>query len=428
MNYLVKSFEFLANRHPESCEYFFSKIIKDLNNTESLHCCLYAKEAGILSESDRLFSILISERPNDPAVYFESAVLKNKIGDYASAYDHLNKAIEINSNFEGAIKLQLLWHIRDGEEKAFSKKLEEYHKNGIISGDTVSFLQSCWSFASKPENKYEVLRSFTPDFLNATDVYAMIMDALQTDKSFGLTRLGDGEGAFLMSDKDDNHASLIGKAQDYYSQRWFGIQAPEGLKRLQAGLERAISSTTILGTPSLEWCAHEWQAGNLQTYACCVSALKAAIRTKANLTVSSIHIDLVVAGHLQEIISAAPSVCIVTCHSQLKDIFQTKTGQDKFTTILVPPAFSDLEMTNLKFLKSQLEEYNDILEQINKNKSRVFLIAAGFLGKFYVEHVAKSGNIALDVGSTLDAALGFGTRPNYEGMDFEAVFWDKFQN
>ena len=40
----------------------------------------------------------------------------------------------------------------------------------------------------------------------------------------------------------------------------------------------------------------------------------------------------------------------------------------------------------------------------------VFLVAAGFLGKFYCQTIKERGGIALDIGSAADYWLGYQTR------------------
>lgn len=44
-------------------------------------------------------------------------------------------------------------------------------------------------------------------------------------------------------------------------------------------------------------------------------------------------------------------------------------------------------------------------------RGAVFLVAAGLLGKVYCHRIHRLGGIAIDVGSVVDAWMGFGTRP-----------------
>jgi hypothetical protein len=43
----------------------------------------------------------------------------------------------------------------------------------------------------------------------------------------------------------------------------------------------------------------------------------------------------------------------------------------------------------------------------------LFLVAGGLLGKIYCDRIKRSGGVAIDIGSLIDAWLGAPTRPGF---------------
>jgi hypothetical protein len=62
--------------------------------------------------------------------------------------------------------------------------------------------------------------------------------------------------------------------------------------------------------------------------------------------------------------------------------------------------------------------YNDIVSNLRREsqQGRVWIVAAGILGKRYCAEVRAQGGVALDVGSIVDGWLGKATRPTFRVM------------
>jgi hypothetical protein len=55
--------------------------------------------------------------------------------------------------------------------------------------------------------------------------------------------------------------------------------------------------------------------------------------------------------------------------------------------------------------------FKEVCEELTVNyRGELFLVAAGFLGKFYCDLIKSRGGIAIDVGSIVDYWLGHDTR------------------
>ena len=59
--------------------------------------------------------------------------------------------------------------------------------------------------------------------------------------------------------------------------------------------------------------------------------------------------------------------------------------------------------------------FDELIRELERPlQGQLFLVAGGLLGKLYCDRIKKSGGVALDIGSVVDAWMGKATRPHVD--------------
>ena len=121
------------------------------------------------------------------------------------------------------------------------------------------------------------------------------------------------------------------------------------------------------------------------------------------------------------ILQPIDSCSVISCHSSLIEVLKEK-HQVKVRKFYNIPGEYKYSILFKEKQKVGTSHYPDCFEAICAQLTvvapgEVFLVAAGFLGKFYCDIIKQKGGIALDVGSATDYWLDYKTR-----------VWTKFPN
>jgi hypothetical protein len=122
-------------------------------------------------------------------------------------------------------------------------------------------------------------------------------------------------------------------------------------------------------------------------------------------------------GHLIAIIKAARRISVISCLPALGPFLKDRLGLDDVMQYLIPAEQGS--KAKLGVDSGSGVHYPDTFQKLQteltgRHAGRLFLVAAGILGKFYCETIKTYGGIALDVGSLVDGWLGKATRPGYD--------------
>ncbi|EGF93589.1 hypothetical protein ABI_20300 [Asticcacaulis biprosthecium C19] len=420
----ISTFERLVSEEPPRALWYFIKIQTNLPPDRRLHCCLFLKEAGHVELADEAMDALLQHDGSSPGVWYESAIIRDMLGQSHSALSRLNRALALKPDFGPAAALRIATLIKLGERDRARELLAESAPPLLHRGQHV-VLQAFNNSFDYWHGLLQGLESDRPleDFVT---VGAAIEKALDENLAYSMVRFGDGEGAFLVPEDNEDMRAIGDIACRFFARRWYGRGDDATLtavKTVAAQLKTISPSFNIIGAPNDDWCRHEWNLGSFQTLACCLSARYFAARQPAMLSQTSVGLDLAHSGVLARLIRKAPSVCIVTCHSDLAPRLAAATGENKFDTLLIPPADSDLGITNLT-PGNHLDDAARIMDAIDAAQgNRLFLIGGGFLGKLYTHRAAQGGAVAVDVGSVLDGIMDYSTRPNFYHISLAQRFW-----
>lgn len=422
-------FRNLLDEAPDRAAAYLIDRISFLEEKSLLHCTLMLKELGHVELSKVVFSELLLRFPQSAAVLYEAAIIELKLEYLDKALSLFERALMLAPRFLNAMRYKvvvLMLLDRDWEAVPFIRQSIASMGYSDELGELAAFAES----SSHWLDIYQGQKSSGRSGISVATLAKEIIDSVRSGRPYSFLRLGDGEGAFLIPKNGSYSLRILGEnARRYFAWRWYGSDDARILERLTALASEfpgVISRGSTVGCPQESWCKHEVESANLRSISCCLSAAQAALSYSKQSTTASANIDLTFAGHLSRIVNSAPSITIISCHSEIfrifKDVFRAEKDID---FIEIPPAASDLSVTALKIYKPHLEQFEFINQRISSYvMPRLFLVGAGFLGKFYVDYAALRGNVAVDVGSVFDAILGFNTRPNFEGINLGKRFFE----
>lgn len=425
----LADFRNLLDEAPDQAAAYLINRISFLEEKNLLHCALMLKELGHLELSKLVFSELLSQLPQSAAVLYEAAIIEIKLEYLEKALSLLERALMLAPTFLNAMRYKVVVLMllgRDWEAVPFVRQSIALMGYTDELGELAAFAESSNHWL----DIYQSQKSSGRSGISVATLAKEIIDSVRSERPYSFLRLGDGEGAFLIPRNGSYSLRILGEnARRYFAQRWYGSVDAGILERLTAlasELPGVISRGSTVGCPQQSWCKHEVESANIRSVSCCLSAAQAGLSYSKQSTTASANIDLAFAGHLSKIVNLAPSITIISCHSEIFRIFKGIFKREKdIDFIEIPPAASDLSVTTLKIYKPHLEQFEFINQRIsNYVTPRLFLVGAGFLGKFYVDYAALRGNVAVDVGSVFDAILGFSTRPNFEGINLGKRFFD----
>ncbi len=248
--------------------------------------------------------------------------------------------------------------------------------------------------------------------LDVDDIFIRLINAIKNHESYSLIRLGDGEGTFLSNEDNNNDKRKIVNI-------WFGdsfdLNKTDCFKEY---LMESILSADCVGVPLFERFLDDYTLSydNRNYRALCNIYNSKNYFLDKSITSAFIHIDIYKSNKFKELVSLADKVTIITGHDvdSCKKIFSDNYLRDDLDVISIPTeiGFKDRFGYNEYNVEHYPDVFNLVIDKINanNNKGHLYIICAGFLGKYYAHVVKSGGGVALDMGSAIDYMLGFKTR------------------
>ena len=282
-------------------------------------------------------------------------------------------------------------------------------------------LQNAIALTARAQRMFRRGSDFSAEsYFAASSFAAWVVSRAHLRAPASVIRLGDGEGRFLPYRREDSH--FRDADSEWIQTVWWGEVRIAGghADEIRTMFERAVSNADAIGAPPIRRLARlspkaphfvEWRGlCNALRFLTTLSGPGLADRV---LTSCHIHEDLEHWNLYPQILRAATSVSVVSCHD-LSEVILTKFGVNIRTQYLIPPEHSYAGMFgdgNGKFDEAFYPNIFDrIMCGIEPERGELVLIAAGFLGKLLCERVRERGGIGFDVGSVVDVWVGHTTR------------------
>jgi|GEM_PF-5333639 len=304
--------------------------------------------------------------------------------------------------------------------KIIDNKLNKYQEHDECDFALVKLYQKVYLDNLANKSKQVLTDSkFSP--FHAYELAIQIIYHIENKIPFSLIRLGDGEGNFLDYNQEYKDYETIDR--EATQKIWWG-KTPINSKiwqQMEADYLLAIKNADCLGIPELfrllkmaEKEKEKSIKSSRGSRGVCsiIEHLDEFNLQNKIITSAYIHQDLEGWDLYKLIFRYIDSCSVISCHQKLipflreqynvevRNFYQISTEinhQVKFGYEINEPHFPDI--------------YHKLCSEIKvAYPGEVFLVAAGFLGKFYCKIIKDKGGIALDVGSVVDYWLGYITR------------------
>lgn len=261
--------------------------------------------------------------------------------------------------------------------------------------------------------------------MNVEEIFSKIEHCLNLKIPFSLIRLGDGEGAWLSIDLEDEHSfqSLYKLNRSSFLQEWFddkNLINNFDFVKLMYEMDAVIADADVVGITDEMRIHVEYQLGSTRGIPSCVNVLRKLLQITSSKPVSfsvctaMVNLELMMGGFLEKLIAGKRKVGLISCHSELPEIIKQTLQVQEVKFHKIPGEKG--RKTIIGYEAAHGQHYPDVFTSITKDISftepgMLYLVAAGSLGKLYCNFVKKSGGVAIDIGSVADIWLGKITRP-----------------
>ncbi|WP_284948316.1 GT-D fold domain-containing protein [Acidisoma cladoniae] len=364
----------------------------------------------------------------DEAIYVELAFQKRLAGLHDEAAELFSAAAALpNSRFSTKLnEIHMLF-----SAGSFDRARSLIASVTTISSSQYQLLHSMSEFGNYlesfpkqySERKFSVIRS-SERWLDHDQVSRKILDAIESKSAFSLIRLGDGEGAFLRIDKDDerSYQNLYDANRQNRMAMWFGSQfdwRKNGFFEETQNLHKSIQTSDIVAIPDLAWLGNGYSISSQSGIPSLVNIMRlfsnpTQLPEDLNFTKATIAKDLHLHGYFEVILRAIKRVTIISCLPDLPNLMRGYFGIKDVTFLQIPGEQGSREALGgqVDFSTHYPEIYRQVQNALDKPwRGEVVLIAGGILGKLYASNIKQHGGIALDIGSLADRWLGKKTRP-----------------
>lgn len=348
---------------------------------------------GARSERARAYEAAISAGCNDLMVHLGYLEALTELGDYHAVLNHSTRHLPCHNS---------LWESHAAMRAGHAKLALAVDKDGLVA-------------KAREREKSET-------WLATEHIYSRLEEAIRARRPLSLIRLGDGEARFLAF-FDAKARKLISDQEaecilDLHWQNWFGEPlgsvAEVELRALAQSFRAALISADILGITTAA--RHEQDTihrGYLGVLESVIDTLKIVhpevtwIDALANIGLHGL------SPFYGRLLSNLGFLGVISPHPGLGVRLARYHGVMSVDEYVVPGEGRLPEAARVRAIGRHFpDRYLELNSELKvPQQGAVFLVAAGLLGKIYCHRIRLLGGIAIDVGSVVDAWMGFATRP-----------------
>jgi hypothetical protein len=402
----------------------------DLGDYELLSAGVVLKESGFAPQGERLLLHLLERRPDYRYGHYELGAARRWMGRTQEAETAFRRAVELDpENFDFRFALAEMLHGL-GRHDAAQAEI------GRLAPET-----------PQQRERLEVLAAFAPyvrDFpkseavailaeirsqygwIGHRDVAARMEAAVRERRPFALIRLGDGEGAFARISEADE--ARFARLYDWMRADWvtflFGPDfdpGASGYTALTTRLMEAATEADVLGVPYQSWVEHEYNHVSARGVPCVLNIHRNLLAhpppVRPALCDQLVHVQLHNDGLIAPVLRAAGRITIISCLSGLAELVAERLGLEEVEFLPVPREFTAPHLREADHTEGEAfpGAYEAMIRRLSQpHGGRVFIVAAGTLGKFYAAAIKRHGGIALDLGSLVDGWMRLSSRADYK--------------
>lgn len=389
---------------------------------------IIARDIGRYEDSYRICQHILRNNHENGFALYELATLDAMHGRHVDALLSLKKNIVRMPNDERSVQFAARLSARIGDHTAAKTYVSLADEMSPGSPD-VQWLRELCAFleifpsgvadhisaAIEKSNRY-ISKECLVDWAKA---------ALRERRGFSMIRLGDGEGAFcrISSEDEERYRNLYRHCREDRARVWFNGEIDlitSGFTETAFGIRQAMYDADVLGLPYRSWVEHEYKFCGPTGVTCLVNALRLAkvptVDRGQSWTTQQIHAELLQSNLLEQLIREHKNLSLISCMSEAPLALKNAFALDRVDFYKIPGEKAHLHLLGHDAGEGRHfpDRFKDLMHELNRPlHGELFLVAGGILGKMYCSRIKKSGGVALDVGSVIDAWMGRMTRPNY---------------
>jgi hypothetical protein len=395
------------------------------------------RDAGDTGAAETVLHRLIARHPGEVYGWQELGVLRRSLGDDGEALALFEAAYRRTPDDFTTCKHLGFQLARLGRGEEALAVLDSCPVADEGMAQAVAVFRQFFDYVSHyPEaTAFAVLDQLeaSPGILQEPEVAARLIAAVEAGAPFSLIRLGDGEGAWLSLDAaDEARFALLYEANRREMLKiWFGtdtLYAAPGFMAQALGFGGLLPRADMVGLPYRARAAHEYAVASVRGIPSITNIFRAAAAlpeksaSKAMVFCENdIHLELQLSGTLRYLLSGPHKVGLITCHADLGYRLAAAYGTRVARLMIVPEekGFAQVSgASGLAFPHYPLAFYRTKARlERETGEARLWLVAAGFLGKFYCGTIRAQGGVALDIGSVADGWLRRITRPTFHDIE-----------
>jgi tetratricopeptide (TPR) repeat protein len=402
-----------------------------LGDYEMLAAGVVLKEFGFAPLAERLLLHLLDRQPDYPYGWYELGAVRRWMGRTEAAEAALARASELDpERFEFRFALAEMLHGL-GRHDAAVAEIGRLAAESDRERERVDTLEAFAPYLSAfPKGEAVAILSKVRaqyDWIGHREVAARMETAVRDRRPFALIRLGDGEGAFARISQADEarFAALYSWMRADWVSFLFGPDfdaKASGYAALTEGLMEVAKEADVLGVPYQSWVEHEYDHVSARGVPCVLNIHRNLLAhppaVRPALCDQLVHVHLHNDGLIAPILRSAGRITIISCLSGLADLVAEKLGLEEVEFLPVPREYTAPHLRGADHMEGEAfpGAYDDTMRRLSQaHHGRVFIVAAGTLGKFYAAAIKRHGGVALDLGSLVDGWMRLPSRADYNG-------------
>jgi hypothetical protein len=400
------------------------------------------RERGDHAAAEAIFQALIERFPHSVYGWQEMGVLQAMRGQAQEALRLFAQAVDCEAAGFLTRRHLVLQQVKLGLIDDAERSLRAHPPGPPPVPGQIAVLEDFVAFvhAFPQERGVQLARSFEfgGHWLEVRQVEQRIFDALAAGAPLSFIRLGDGEGAWLPVDRDDEarFARLYEANRRDTLQVWFGHDGDYGRASFMATRERlrlAVDQADIIGIPYPARMAHEYRVASVRGVSACVNIMRCLNAARdggrgAAYCSHDMHLELHLGDFFRRLAAMGVTFGVISCHPELGYRLVKAFGAKVVRMVVVPEEMGftkvDPRLSPITGISGMTESHFPLaFDRITMRlaaeggAAQVWLVAAGYLGKLYCDTIRSAGSIALDVGSIVDGWCGTVTRPYLEKIE-----------
>jgi tetratricopeptide (TPR) repeat protein len=263
--------------------------------------------------------------------------------------------------------------------------------------------------------------------LSTAEIEGEIAAALLGGRPYVLLRMGDGEGSHTRISPEDEqaYADLYRSNRGEFHQIWFSHLNHLGSPAWSAVMnayDDAVEHADCLGGFDLALIRHEYRIGSRRGIPAMVNLLRAALVNqrrhpqRAAATTATglvIHYDLLLSGALERLLTGKTWIGLVSCHAGLPEALMRRFNIQHVEFYQIPGEVGRRHILGQESTSGEHfpGRYDNLRAELaTAPAGRLYLVAAGILGKVYCRQLQQAGGVVVDIGAVADLWMGKPTR------------------